>query len=139
MGGYITPTYTAIPFSNTMVGFRQEVTLSSTAVASGDKWVLIDSLQTFPNGTWLLIGTVTIPIITGTLFSLTIGCTNAPQAQLPIKSALASSTGSNVATTHLQISHTISAAGETSWGMFGKMYSGTQNITDCRIQLLRIA
>lgn len=133
LGGYLTPTYTTMPSSNTQIGYKLSTALTNTTVGTSVT-IIAGTFPTIPAGVWLIQGYATLPVVAGT------------GVHLSINNSLAINTGAvNSATTNAVNNSYVSvsviqqfSASTSSWGLYAQA-SVSAALTNISIVITRIA
>ena len=133
LGGYLTPSYTTMPSSNTQIGYKLSTALTNTTV--GVSVTLIGgTFPTIPAGVWLIQGYAMLPTATGNVVHLSIN------NSLAINTGAVNSAPTN-ATNNAYVSvSTVQAFAtqQTTWGLYAQA-TASSALTNISIVITRLA
>ena len=133
LGGYLTPSYTTMPSSNTQIGYKLSTSLTNTTV--GVSATLIGgTFPTIPAGVWLIQGYAMLPTATGNVVHLSIN------NSLAINVGAVNSAPTN-ATNNAYVSvSTVQAftTSQTTWGLYAQA-TASSALTNISIVITRLA
>jgi hypothetical protein len=133
LGGYLTPTYTTMPPTNTQIGYRLSTSLTNTTVGTAAT-IIAGTFPTIPAGVWLIQGYATLPVATGVVVHLTINNSAA------INTGAVNSAPTNATNNGYISVSTVQAftSTQTTWGLYGAG-SASAALTNISILITRIA
>ena len=133
IGGYLTPTYTTMPSSNTQIGYKLSTSLTNTTV--GVSATLIGgTFPTIPAGVWLIQGYAMLPTATGNVVHLTIN------NSLAINTGAVNSAPTNATNNAYVEVSTVQAftTTQTTWGLYAQA-TASSALTNISIVITRLA
>jgi hypothetical protein len=134
LGGYLTPTYTTMPPTNTQIGYKLTTALSNTTVGTSAT-IIAGTFPTIPAGVWLIQGYATLPIVAGTVVHLTIN------NSAGINTQAASSAPTNAVNTgYVSVSSVQTfTTSQTTWGLYAQASVASTALTNLGIVITRLA
>lgn len=133
LGGYLTPTYTTMPSSNTQIGYKLSTALTNTTVGVSAT-LIAGTFPTIPAGVWLIQGYAMLPTATGNVVHLSIN------NSLAINVGAVNSAPTN-ATNNAYVSvSTVQAftTSQTTWGLYAQA-TASSALTNISIVITRLA
>ena len=133
LGGYLTPSYTTMPSSNTQIGYKLSTSLTNTTV--GVSATLIGgTFPTIPAGVWLIQGYAMLPTATGNVVHLTIN------NSLAINTGAVNSAPTNATNNAYVEVSTVQAftTTQTTWGLYAQA-TASSALTNISIVITRLA
>ena len=133
LGGYLTPSYTTMPSSNTQIGYKLSTSLTNTTV--GVSATLIGgTFPTIPAGVWLIQGYAMLPTATGNVVHLTIN------NSLAINTGAVNSAPTNPTNNSYVEVSTVQAftTTQTTWGLYAQA-TASSALTNISIVITRLA
>ncbi len=133
LGGYITPTYTVFPTSDTQIGYTQTFTIANTTV--GTTYTILGTAQNIAIGRWLVQGYCQMPIVSGVDVDLTFN--NAASVNV---TCVSTSPSSVVNESFVHVSGIVSfTSAQTTWWLYARASLASQALTNIRLVLTRLA
>ena len=133
LGGYLTPSYTTMPSSNTQIGYKLSTSLTNTTV--GVSATLIGgTFPTIPAGVWLIQGYAMLPTATGNVVHLSIN------NSLAINTGAVNSAPTNATNNAYVEVSTVQAftTTQTTWGLYAQA-TASSALTNISIVITRLA
>jgi len=134
LGGYLTPTYTTMPSTNTQIGYKLTTALSNTTVGTSAT-IITGTFPTIPAGVWLIQGYATLPIVAGTVVHLTINNSAGINTQ-----AVSSAPTNAINNGYVSVSYVQTfIASQTTWGLYAQASVASTALTNLAIVITRLA
>ena len=133
LGGYLTPTYTTMPSSNTQIGYKLSTALTNTTVGVSAT-IIAGTFPTIPAGVWLIQGYAMLPTATGNVVHLTINNTAAINTGAVNSAPTNATNNSYVEVSTVQAFTTT----QTTWGLYAQA-TGSSALTNISIAITRLA
>lgn len=134
LGGYLTPTYTTMPSTNTQIGYKLTTALSNTSVGTSAT-IIAGTFPTIPAGVWLIQGYATLPIVAGTVVHLTINNSAGINTQ-----AVSSAPTNSINNGYVSVSYVQTfIAPQTTWGLYAQASVAATALTNLAIVITRLA
>lgn len=134
LGGYLTPTYTTMPPTNTQIGYKLTTALSNTTVGTSAT-IIAGTFPTIPAGVWLIQGYATLPVAAGTVVHLTINNSAGINTQAASSASTNAVNNGYVSVSSVQTFTT----SQTTWGLYAQASVASTALTNLGIVITRLA